>query len=199
MRQDVWLNWVPYSKTANVLFSQSGARTFALNWGVGVACVGLMAVGIMALAASEARRRSLPGLALVSISLGFLTAGAVYLTLPRAEIRLVKNPSVKAQHILYALSTELTYDPGKTNRWSRGEISRAARDIITVADTNAMFWNQWVEWSDWSNWQNYFLGGPIHEEDSPGNYTFRQAGDRFEFVAYDAGGAPNVLGSVPTK
>jgi hypothetical protein len=39
--------------------------------------------------------------------------------------------------------------------------------------------------------ENYLSGGIIHEEDSPGNYQLRQAGNRVECVIYDASGAPS--------
>jgi hypothetical protein len=40
---------------------------------------------------------------------------------------------------------------------------------------------------------NYLIGGRVHEEDSPGNFKFRENGNQLEFVTYDAQGAEHVL------
>jgi len=201
MRQDVWLDWIAFSEKGNVIFSRSGASSIALNWGAGVLGVGLLATAWgMAVARPDARRWSLQKLAAVVAILGILVTSAIYPALPKTEVRLVKNPTARAQSILYQISWELMDGFGRTNAaGSHSELSRKAHDVITVAETNAPYWKEWVDTTDWYHWQNYFLSGPVHEEDSPGNFTFRKAGDRFEFVAYDAQGAPNVLGSVSAK
>jgi hypothetical protein len=43
------------------------------------------------------------------------------------------------------------------------------------------------------DFDNDLLGGIIHEEDSPGNFTLRETGDEWEFVTYDAQGAEHVF------
>ncbi|NOS70368.1 MAG: hypothetical protein HOP33_10605 [Verrucomicrobia bacterium] len=44
-------------------------------------------------------------------------------------------------------------------------------------------------------WPNHYLGGLIHEEDSPGNFILRERDGRVEYVIYDAQGAEAVLSS----
>ncbi|MGO8929356.1 MAG: hypothetical protein ACLQU3_21025 [Limisphaerales bacterium] len=46
---------------------------------------------------------------------------------------------------------------------------------------------------------NPLLGGRVREEDSPGNYTFRETASGLEFVTYDAQGAEHVLGQLPRR
>jgi hypothetical protein len=45
--------------------------------------------------------------------------------------------------------------------------------------------------------ENLLLGGEMKEEDSPGNFTIRRAGEGFEFICYDALGGEHVMGPVP--
>jgi hypothetical protein len=42
---------------------------------------------------------------------------------------------------------------------------------------------------EWTHWDNCYLGGRIHEEDSPGNYILRGTNGHVEFVTFDANGA----------
>ena len=189
MRDDVWLNWTPFSEKGNHLFSQSGALTVALNWSAGVWAGSWLAVCIFCL--SNKRRRSK-----LSISAGITTVccigltGLIYLALPKMEARLVKGPSEKMEHIFLYFADEVSSDV--THNSPVADVRLIAQNLITVGETNAPRWDEWSRSADWANWQNYYLGGPLREEDSPGNYTIREVYGRLEFVVYDAEGAEHV-------
>jgi len=54
------------------------------------------------------------------------------------------------------------------------------------------YWSEWSSSVHWTNWQNYYLGGPLHEEDSPGNYTIREVDGHLEIVTYNDEGAEHI-------
>ena len=68
-----------------------------------------------------------------------------------------------------------------------------------MPETNAPYWKDWSTGADWRSWQNYLQGGPILEQDSPGNYLIRETGDGLHFLVYDAQGAEHVLGNLPLR
>jgi hypothetical protein len=187
MRQDVWLDWVPFSEKKNHLFSKTGARTRALNWGSGLFAAGLLAVYAF-LFANETHKPKLPRLIgiLTATSLGL--AGLIYLSLPKTEVRLVRKfQGSKTVNTLYNLYFWLDYTNMVTLPVIKAEASRVlsnpTNDVDRVRSAQ----------SDLKDPNNELLGGHIHEEDSPGNYTIRENGGRLEFVAYDAQGAEHVF------
>ena len=201
MRQDVWIEWTPFSETRSRLFSHAGAWIYASNWGAGVLAAGLLACVVFTWIVSgpQFRGRALARLAGGVTVPSMALVGMVYLALPKTEIRLVKNPSVRTQSILYEISWDLLDDAERQDHWTRAEASARARDVITVPQTNAPYWKEWSTGADWPNWQNYLQGGPVLEQDSPGNYLVRETGDRLDFVVYDAQGAEHVLRNLPLR
>jgi hypothetical protein len=79
-----------------------------------------------------------------------------------------------------------------TNHSPVADVRLAARKLITVGEMNAPYWREWSRSVHWAKWQNYYLGGPLHEEDSPGNYTIREVNGHLEFISYDAQGAEHI-------
>jgi hypothetical protein len=116
--------------------------------------------------------------------------GLIYLSLPKTEARLVKVPRGKIENMLICFGMEVSSEV--TNHSSIVAARLTVRNLMTVGKTNAPYWSEWSRSVDWANWQNYYLGGPLHEEDSPGNYTIREVNGQLEFVVYDAQGAEHI-------
>jgi hypothetical protein len=189
MRDDVWLNWTSFSEKGNHLFSQSGALTIALNWSVGVWAGSLLAVCIFDLSNKRHRSKLSKSAGITTVCCIGLT-GLIYLALPKMETRLVKGPSEKWERIFFHFANEVSSDV--TNHSPVADVRLIAKNLITIGETNAPRWDEWSRSADWANWQNYYLGGPLREEDSPGNYTIREVNGRLEFVVYDADGAERI-------
>jgi hypothetical protein len=189
MRRDVWLNWKFFLEKKNHLFSRAGALTTALNWGTVFLAGGLLVVCLLALAKTKYRPR-LPRLISVVAVASLVFAGLIYLCLPKIEVRLVKGSYGRMENILYELGMEVSAEI--TNHTPVADARLTVRNVITVPQTNAPYWNEWSSGVLWTNWQNYYLGGPLHEEDSPGNYTIREVNGRLELVMYDAEGAEHI-------
>jgi Uncharacterized protein conserved in bacteria (DUF2330) len=189
MRQDVWLGWGSFSEKKNHLFSQTGALTIALNWGTGVAAVGLIGVFVLVWV-TKTLKAKLPRLIGIVTVTSFVLAGLIYLCLPKIEVRLVKDAFVKMEYIHHDFSMDAADEI--TNHPSIAAARITANNIITVADTNAPYWNEWSSAVRWTNWQNYYLGGPIREEDSPGNYIIREVNGQLELVTFNAEGAEHI-------
>ena len=180
MRQDVWLEWTPFSEKKNHSFSTTGAWTIAANWASGAFAAGLLAAWVLT-RGSQIRGWSLLRLAgAVAIS-SIVLSGLIYIVLPKTEVRLAKYQIYTLENAEYELGFELK----NANLTNLAAMSMEAKRLLANP----------LVWSDHHNpkiFDNFLLGGQMHEEDSPGNYTIREAGGRLEFVAYDAEGAEHV-------
>jgi hypothetical protein len=189
MRQDVWLDWGAFWEKGRRVFSQQGARIYAFNWGAGVFAAGLC-VAWLASSASKAVRRRLLTLSAGATVLGIVLATALPLALPTTEVRLVRMPASSTYNNLhypyFFLSDETNLTPA---------IARA----ILANPTNSISARDWKDHFSSGHWDNHLLGGQVREEDSPGNYTFREAADGLGYVTYDAQGAEHVLGYLPRR
>jgi hypothetical protein len=189
MRQDVWLGWGIFMEKKTHLFSRTGALTTALNWGTVFFAGSLVVVCLLALAKDKHKVSLARRIGVISAS-SVILMGLIYLCLPKIEVRLVKGSYGKMESMFYEFGMEVAADI--TNHTPVVDARLTARNVITVPQTNAPYWNQWSSSVDWANWQNYYLGGPLHEEDSPGNYTVREVNGRLELVMYDAEGAEHI-------
>ncbi|HEY9174057.1 MAG TPA: DUF2330 domain-containing protein [Verrucomicrobiae bacterium] len=203
MRSDVWLDWTAFSEKRHHLYSRSGALTLAANWAAGLFTAGL--TGVLCIGWAKQRNAIRPAWyssrihALIWLAAGI--AAAIYIALPKTPVRLVKDRalSYRPVDILYRISWELLdYQAESPTPNSDGTRARV-HSFITVGDTNAPNWKEWARSSNWSNWQNYLLGGPLREEDSPGNYTIRETNGRLQFIGYDAQGAEHVFHERPIR
>jgi hypothetical protein len=191
MRQDVWINWIPFWEKKNHLFSQSGAEIIALNWGSVFFTVGLI-IGFF-LFAAETHKPKLPRYVVIVLATSLGLTGLIYLSLPKIEVRLVRGyPGSESEKTLSSLSVWLE----DTNPVVLADVRSEAKRLLSNP-TNDI---QWVRYASPSMkaGNNDLLGGHIHEEDSPGNYTLCETSDgRLKFVTYDAEGAEHVFGDWP--
>jgi hypothetical protein len=186
MRQDVWLDWTSFSEKKNHLISHSGALTTALNWGSWLLAGGLLTIWAFRFFGEMNRHKVLRWVAIVfATSLGL--AGLIYLSLPKIEVRLEKVRFGEDQYNLFRLCEYLL----DTNSMTRAEISAEAKHLLSNP-TNDVDWVNWSKSEGWKSWDNHLIGGQIHEEDSPGNFMFRENGILIEFVTYDAQGAEHI-------
>jgi hypothetical protein len=187
MRQDVWIDWEPFSEQRSQVFSRTAAANRALNWGTGILACGLVAAAVLTRIpkGSEGWKRSMSGIAGILIVAGATIGGAIYLALPKSEVRLVHWPYHKTHQSLYQLSIEL-----EDSRFAGADEARAEIRRIVGGRDGKFFKKMGVDW------ENYYLGGRIHEEDSPGNFVMRDTAGGIEFVAHDAQGTEHVLGTI---
>jgi len=189
MREDVWLSASAFREKRNRLYSRTGAMTVALNWGSGLFAIGLLVASLLSLGRPD-RQAKLARAAGLSALAGLVLAGLIYLALPTTEVRLLRSPSMGAQNVLFYLATAILDDRPRTQAEIRQELRRV---LATPSEAyNGVFVSKH---HGGTGWENLLLGGPIREEDSPGNFTLRENGDELEFLGYDSQGAPHVLQS----
>jgi Uncharacterized protein conserved in bacteria (DUF2330) len=188
MRKDVWLDWAHFSEKRNIVFSRQGALTYALNVGAIVFGVGLFATGIIAFG-SDRPPRWLRKLTAGSLLLGVLLVGAVYLYLPKTEVRLVRFHLSSSEYALFELYSWLE----DTKEVATADIRAEAIRVLSNP-TNDDLWAKHAS-SFLKEPINNLVGGQIHEEDSPGNYTLSETNGLLLFRTYDAQGAGHVLGN----
>ena len=175
MRNDVWLDQMPtFIEHRNRFFSPQGALTTALNRGMEIFGIGLVAAFVLALTSEKYKKRSpqLIGLLLVfSIVLGYLN----YQSLPIIEVNLVKGRLLYSHAREEALVLRLALEDLDCH--TTAEV-RAAFEKIISNPTNADYYGL-------KNWNNYFASGQFREEDSPGNYILRETNNQLEFILID--------------
>jgi hypothetical protein len=187
MRQDVWLDWHRFQGTGNRKYSRAGARTLALDLGVGLFATALFAAFIVA-DLSERRRRYLGRFSLAALMTGGALAGITYLVVPKMDVRL-----------------EGRYGPGAYSHLTCAFYELKGATDITASTARAYLADYFERYGTTNGPSqkaadfvfNPLLGGTIREEDSPGNYTLRETTNGLQFVGYDSLGAEHVLGSFP--
>jgi Uncharacterized protein conserved in bacteria (DUF2330) len=186
MRQDVWLEWRDFAEKKDRFYSRTGALTIALNWGVSILAAGL----ILAYAVAVTRRPYNPQFAKpmrLAVVVGLAISGLVYLALPTIEVRLVRRSFSETRNAQwYPLS--LVEDE---NLAEARKILANPLNYVTNSEQRAT----WTGHFKAGNWPNHYLGGQIHEEDSPGNFILREVNGNVEYVIYDSWGEAQVLQS----
>lgn len=182
MRKDVWLDHTPiFVEQKNRFFSRQGALTTALNWGMEVFGVGLVAVCLLAFL-SEKHKTRLPQLIGPVLVASIILGGSAYLDLPQIEVKLVKGGFRygDARQQMRALRFALV----DLDCHTTAEVRAAFQKIISNP-TNAKTYSL-------KNWEDHLAGGQFREEDSPGNYLLRETKNQLEFILIDTYGGENV-------
>jgi hypothetical protein len=117
-------------------------------------------------------------------------AGSSYLCLPKIEVKLVKG-----HFYSYWREEQITLRLiwGDEN-WQTLAQARAGLQEATSNPTNAAVYGL-------KNWDNYFVGGQMHEEDSPGNYLLRETNNQLQLIFFNADGGEEMPESrdLPTQ
>jgi hypothetical protein len=106
-------------------------------------------------------------------------AALAFVAVPKTVVRLTNHPYLRSQLNLRGLAY-LYEDDIQTNHASSLAESRAILKTIKVSEPKLTA-------------ENLLLGGPIREEDSPGNYVLRESTNGVEFVWFDADGGEHNL------
>jgi hypothetical protein len=184
MDHDVVLTWERFERTSPVRFTHEGALILAVNLGTGV--LGLTLAGLLLARRLSVIRPSrfwpLAGrLALFSLACGVV----FYMVLPKTSARLV-----------YAAKwgPRLFHRIAVANLNARYEQTRQTNQAFSVTlpwlreqmkDVSSQFRSKRQR-------DNPYTGQGYCEEDSPGNYIFRESGGHFVYVYYEPDGMEEV-------
>lgn len=179
MRDDVWIEWRPFSGQRNAQYSQRGVVTLALNWSVGL----LLGAAVLLRLTGLARRleETLPRIgiaALCCVGIG----GLIYAWLPKTEVRLIRMPH------LYTRNAQ--YNVGNLIYGERLERAMEIAGRISTGETLEVPGGTYR-----GGWTNFLSGALIREEDSPGNFVLRETNGTVFFVTFDNWGRETVLRS----
>jgi hypothetical protein len=174
MADDIEIDWVPFIETQRRIYSNQGAAIYGLNSGVGIFVVALLLASIGAAVKPDSRRQWHQLTAGAAV-IGMMVAGLVFISLPRMPVRLTRSPILRSR--VYTRELELCLSMAQeTNHFS------------SLADARAVVKSAENEYPELTR-ENFLLGGPVHEEDSPGNYTFRENTNGVQLIWYDSNGA----------
>jgi hypothetical protein len=180
MRRDVWLDRRGFWETKSRRFSHAGAATIALNWSTCILAVGLMAAYVFAFAVRPGNPKFSTPIQL-ALAISLLVGGLIYMMLPKIEVRLVRRffgETRNAQYYPMLLVEDATLDEARR---------------MLANPTKSVTKQIWERHFQAGNWPNHYLGGQIHEEDSPGNFILREENGYVQYVIFDAQGAEQVL------
>ena len=182
MRNDVWLEQAPFLfEHRNRLFSRQGALTTALNWGVELFAAGLVVVCLLAFA-SEKYKTKLPRQVGIVVIASVAVAGFTYLCLPKIEVKLVKARSYYSLWHEEEVTLRLVW---ADENWQTLTQARAGFQELISNPTNAANWGL-------KNWDNNWVGGQMHEEDSPGNYLLRETNNQLQLIFFNTDGGEEI-------
>jgi hypothetical protein len=182
MRQDAWIEWQPFAERKHVLFSRTGASSLALNWASALFTLCLIGLGALATVSEGVKARAAKCIVIAAVaSIGL--AGAVYLVLPKTDVRLVRRLGHEAFHNLYFLSDWLSGTTPATLPDMRANFQR-----LLAHSSNSADWLRYVP-NGFERMNNDLLGGQVREEDSPGNFVLREKDGLLIFYGFDAEGA----------
>lgn len=173
MTEDVELQWAPFAEIRRENYSYQGACISGLNYGASVFVAGLLLAAI-AVAIKRALRPHLKLMAGWLAIAGTITAVFIFVAVPKVDVRLTRRPVMFSILNLRDLA-DLFANDSLTNRASSIVEARAA--LKKIQNSNPKL----VE-------ENPLLGGPVREEDSPGNYVLRETTNGVGFFWFDVDG-----------
>jgi hypothetical protein len=140
--------------------------------------IGIMLIGAARMRAGRRPLQAVNAYILAGLLAGGLITASVFLLLPHLEVRLVPRAGMHAKSALRTLALEADEKLG-TNQPTIVAVRAAISSLQRVPPTD--------------EYLNPILGGAIREEDSPGNYTVREADDGIELHGYDLQGKDQIL------
>src|SRR5581483_7732759 len=118
----------------------------------------------------------------VLIFAGILSGAITYVALPKTEVTVTTTrPGIFTFYLQQSIRNAI--DDG----WEKATNRPTAPSAVWVKDL--INGPVKTELAPWGGLTNYFLGQPMREEDSPGNYTLRETTNGVEYVWYDVDGA----------
>jgi hypothetical protein len=178
MKEDIELRWLPFAEVRHNICSYQGALIFSANCGVSVFASCLLLASIVTAFKPDWQPRLKKVAGLVAVA-GVVVAALAFVAVPKTVVRLTNHPYLRSQLNLRGLAY-LYEDDSQTNHASSLAESRAILKTIKVSEPKLTA-------------ENLLLGGPIREEDSPGNYVLRESTNGVEFVWFDADGGEHNL------
>lgn len=166
MKNDIELQWAPFSEFHRTVYSRHAAAFLSLNWGVGVFCLCLL-VGSLVVAFKREQRSSMLMVTGFAIIVGIAAAALEFGSLPKTEVRIVRLRRALWRQSLLKVQYKYIDEVGTNASLAN---ARAAAAKIAATETNIL------------------SGVPIREEDSPGNYLLAEGTNDVDFILFDADG-----------
>jgi hypothetical protein len=186
MRRDAYISWSPFRRKREHYFSHTGALTTVLNLGVPAGTCLLALVLIVGMATGASKRLKV----LSSIAVLVLTVAAgfvAYAALPTTAVRMIRGHSATRSRqsfllTLFDVVEESEKEPPGTEERLRSRLQRRLRELFATEPSAAT---------------NPYTHQALREENSPGNYVIRTAGDKLQLLYYDADGSDGLFWEGP--
>ena len=192
MREDAYITWTPFQEKRLARYSEHGAAVIAANFAVPVLMIGLLGLlsGYWANEKKPVWAKRVCKISRATVLAALVYWGAIYLCLPKINVVVSLMPGMRMR-LLHEneIPLELSYLQSQEAARRGGEFKPDAAWVRQqLAETSE--WRRGLE----SRYQtNLFSGQLWREEDSPGNYTIREATNGVEYVWYDLEGGENVV------
>lgn len=180
MQQDAEVTWGEVHPVTSRLYSKHCAAQTAANWMVPLGSTGVLLAALLAHFGKWDRRRAL-GVGIVTVGTASVIGFSFYTALPKVPVRMQRWPATLSQTYLKHLGIECSH-------------SYPTNEPVNLESVRKHVAIQLAQPSP--SWTNLLLGGPIREEDSPGNYTLRDTPEGVEILGYDTAGAQRPVGLI---
>ncbi len=184
MTKDAYVSWRPYEPARETFYSRHSVRMILLNILVTIFCI----VGILLLVLTKMRRitrRKAARRFLMAISLTVPLAIGAYFAWPKIDVHLSKMPflfnEMWHRTMVDHLKSEIAVNHSDvTLEWLKQRAEVLAHSENSPMQESFQYFDRPLT--------NRFTGGPILEEDSPGNYQIISKENGYQYVWYDANG-----------
>lgn len=177
MEKDAWISFHAYRQKEEVVYSAQGAAITSANVGVGALAGGLLILGIGRALGRITKIRP------ATIVLGGIVLGlATFAMLPQVKVHLVRSPhmQVKIFHQNAVLLLKNSDVPASSPTVAQPTLAELRQKMADLRDES----DRWFR-----DWENPYTGRTYIEQDSPGNFLFREGTNGIEYVWYNLNGA----------
>ena len=188
MEKDGYLQWTPYREKRNTLYTNRGATETASDLSVP-----LLVLALILLYAFKNNEdpwaKSFCRTCSITALVALLVWPAIYLSLPKTPAFSIRFPTSRNrghhEQIAGLVSLEATRTGNKNGRSFKPDLAWVRQQLSEASD----FRNSLSAYDQ----MNFFTGRPVHEEDSPGNYTLSESPAGILYTWYDIDGGTNII------
>ncbi|MBL9172926.1 MAG: DUF2330 domain-containing protein [Verrucomicrobiales bacterium] len=179
MRRDAVIRWQGFAEVRDVRYSWSGAWVSVANWTVNGLCLVLVCLAPL-FRGPGGPTRPVVQVACASIALALVVSGVWVATLPVTIVRLQGRYSTEIER--------------ERQQWAIRHAIHEGRDVnapITLNSVREAIRQRFPMHQSWIRFRSPPF--PIHEEDSPFNYSLRGRSNGVDLLLYDSLGAAEVI------
>jgi hypothetical protein len=187
MEKDGYLQWTPFQEKRKTLYTNHGAVETASDLSVPLLILALV-LWYAFKNCEDPWAKRFCGICSVAALAGLLAWPAIYLSLPKTPAFSTRIPGPQNETLHEQLAGMVSLEAARNHKDSHGFTPNLAW-VRQQLSGNSEFRKALPS----SEQMNFFTGQPIHEEDSPGNFTLSESPAGILYTWYDIDGGANII------